>query len=141
MESLHMFAFETIPRVDEIRAVRRAVAACDITLPFWISCVSPGEVDTLPDGSTIGQAVEAMLDPTVQGPVPWGVGINCTELHKLPRLVQSLELSIRQKLTQNPTALIPSLVLYPDSMNGKVYNTTTGKWELSNALIKAQSEA
>ena len=140
MERLHMVALETIPRVDEIRAVRRAVAACGITLPFWISCVFPREDDVLPDGSTIDQVVEAMLDPIVKVPVPWGIGINCTKMHKLPRLVRTLESSVRQMLSQSRIPPTPSLVLYPDGINGKVYNTTTKKWELSDALIRAQSK-
>ncbi|KAI0002847.1 putative homocysteine S-methyltransferase [Xylariaceae sp. FL0662B] len=140
MERLHIVAFETIPRVDEIRAVRRAMASCGATLPFWISCVFPGEDDLLPDGSTVDQVVEAMLDPTVQGLVPWGIGINCTKLSKLPRITQSLESSVRKMRSQNRISSWPSLVLYPDGANGKVYNTTTKKWELSDSLVKEQSK-
>ena len=140
MDRLHMVAFETIPRVDEIRAVRRAMAACGVTLPFWISCVFPREEDVLPGGSAVDQVVEAMLDPGVKGPVPWGVGINCTELHKLPRLVRAVESSVRQMLSLGRISAMPSLVLYPDGVNGKVYNTTTKQWELSDALVRAQAE-
>ena len=140
MERLHMVAFETIPRIDEIRAVRRAVASCGITLPFWTSCVFPREDDVLPDGSTVDQVVEMMLDPAVKGPAPWGIGINCTKLDKLPRLVRSLESGVRQMLSQGRILSAPSLVLYPDGTNDEVYNTTTKKWELSDALIRAQSK-
>lgn len=141
MERLHMVAFETIPRADEIRAVRRAVSACGVILPFWISCVFPRDDDMLPDGSTIDQVVEAMLDPAVKGPVPWGIGINCTKLQKLPRLVRALESSVKQLLLlHNHTISAPSLALYPDGMNGKVYNANTKKWEVSDALINTQKD-
>ncbi|KZL75687.1 homocysteine S-methyltransferase, partial [Colletotrichum tofieldiae] len=140
MGHLHMIALETIPRVDEIRALRRAIASCNISLPFWISCVFPGDEDVLPDGSTVDQVMEAMLGRAVEGPAPWGVGINCTKMDKLPRLVRALELSMKKMLSKDQVYSRPSLVLYPDGMNGKVYNTTTKSWELSDALVALQSK-
>lgn len=129
-ERVRYVAFETLPRLDEVRAVRRAIKAAGITAQetgprFWISCVFPGETDDLPDGSTIEQVVEAMLGPMDDGFRPWGVGINCTKIHKLPSLIRKFEDAVRKlQLDQ-----IPSLVLYPDGTNGEIYNTTTKQWE------------
>ncbi|GAW16715.1 hypothetical protein ANO14919_061520 [Xylariales sp. No.14919] len=140
LERVQMMALETVPRIDEIRALRRAVAACGIALPFWVSCVFPRDDGSLPDGSTMVQVVEAMLDPSVEGPVPWGIGINCTKMQKLPGLVRTMGSSVRQMLSQRRIPSAPSVVLYPDGVNGKVYNVTTKRWELSDDLIKAQSK-
>lgn len=140
MERVHMIAFETISRIDEIRAIRRAAAACGLALPFWTACTFAREDGLLPDGSSMDQVVDAMLGSDVKGPVPWGIGINCTKLTKLPRLVPAMESSVRQMLLQGRTHSSPSLVLYPDGMNGKAYNPTTDKWELSDAVIKEQAK-
>lgn len=139
MENIHMVAIETIPRADEIRAARRAIAASAITLPFWISCVFPGQSDQLPDGSTIDQAVQAMLEPATDAPVPWAIGINCTAITKLTRLARALESSVARTLSSSQSGSMVSLVLYPDGSNGKIYNTATKEWELSETPANSQA--
>ncbi|KAH8432982.1 homocysteine S-methyltransferase family protein [Aspergillus melleus] len=121
--------FETLPRLDEIRAVRRAVHAASITAPFWIACVFPDETDTLPDGSSVQQVIQAALGDINGGATPWGVGINCTKIHKLAGLVEKFGGSVTQMCTAGQIPDLPSLVLYPDGTNGEVYNTTTQIWE------------
>lgn len=129
-------AFETLPRLDEIRAVRRAIRAAGIAgssqqagPAFWISCVFPGEAEDLPDGSSIDDVVGAMLEPLEDAPAPWGIGINCTKIHKLPLLIQKFEASVKQMQSSSKLKRAPALVLYPDGTNGEVYNTTTKTWE------------
>lgn len=126
-------AFETLPRLDEIRAVRRAMHAAGLTVPFWIACVFPGTepefMHTLPDGSSIEQILTAALTPMDDGVVPWGVGINCSKTHKIPYLVERFGDCVSKMLAGDKIQTIPSLVLYPDGTNGEVYNTTTQKWE------------
>ncbi|KAF5027808.1 hypothetical protein F66182_78 [Fusarium sp. NRRL 66182] len=125
-------ALETIPRVDEIIAMRRAFAATPALshLPYWTSCLSP-ELDLqLPDGSSIEAAVEAMLDPSISASIPWGIGINCTKVEKLGQLLQIFERSVSSIVESGRVSEWPSLVLYPDGTNGEVYNTTTQKWEM-----------
>ncbi|EKG09701.1 Homocysteine S-methyltransferase [Macrophomina phaseolina MS6] len=127
-------AFETLPRLDEVRAVRRAIRAAGVATDgagprFWISCVFPGETDDLPDGSTIDQVVEAMIGYMSDGARPWGIGINCTKIHKLPRLIRKFEDAVRKIQVAAPGQETPWLVLYPDGTNGEVYNTTTKQWE------------
>lgn len=140
MEDLAVVALETIPRLDEVRALRRALSASGIKLPFWMSCVFPRDDDLLPDGSTVEQVVDAMLCPSAEGPVPWGIGINCTKMDKLPRLVQAMAQRVEQIKAQQPVPSSVSLVLYPDGMNGKVYNTASQTWELSDALVREQAK-
>lgn len=137
VERAQYIAFETLPRKDEILAVRKAIHAAGIKTTvsetdekrFWISCVFPGEGDGLPDGSTIEQAVEAMLDVREGAALPWGIGINCTKIHKLPALIEKFEKAITVLRSQGRIQASPALVLYPDGTNGEVYNTTTKKWE------------
>ena len=122
-------AFETLPRLDEIRAVRRAIRDAGITVPFWIACVFPREDDLLPDGSTVEQVVRAAISPMDGGLSPWGIGINCTKIHKLSGLIEKFGASVTDTIAAGHIMTAPSLVLYPDGTNGEVYNTTTQVWE------------
>ncbi|OAQ67479.1 Homocysteine S-methyltransferase [Purpureocillium lilacinum] len=126
-------ALETIPRVDEIRALRKAISAVpDLAIrPFWMSCLFPhADADTLPDGSSPEDAVRAMLGPGVASARPWGIGINCTKLWKLDTLLRRYEAAVAGLLQEGVIEAWPALVLYPDGTNGEVYNTTTQKWEM-----------
>ncbi|KAK1244567.1 hypothetical protein MKX07_003366 [Trichoderma sp. CBMAI-0711] len=128
-------ALETIPRLDEIVALRRAVAAVPALssgIPFWMSCLFPNEEDeTTPDGSSPEAIIRAMLDPALaEAAVPWAVGINCTKVWKLDSLLRRYEAAIRDLLHEGTIKKWPALVLYPDGTNGEVYNTTTQQWEI-----------
>lgn len=129
MNRITYVACETLPRLDEISAVRKAVAGFT-SKPCWIACVFPGEDSRLPDGSSIEQVVEAMLLPDGAKAQPWGIGINCTKLYKLPGLIEKYEAAVSNLIQQGRLSAWPALVLYPDGTNGEVYNTTTQKWEL-----------
>ncbi|KAL0253000.1 AdoMet-homocysteine methyltransferase [Diplodia seriata] len=134
LDRVQYIALETLPRLDEIRAVRRAVQALGATTEeagprLWISCVFPGESEDLPDGSTIDQVVEAMLGNMSDGCIPWGIGMNCTKMHKLPGLIRKFEDAVGKLQAATPLHSMPTLVLYPDGTNREVYNTTTKQWE------------
>lgn len=136
MDRISYVAFETLPRLDEIRAVRRAYHDAHITnKKLWISCVFPGEAKSLPDGTSVDRAVRGMLEPLSGGSKPWGIGINCTKLHKLASLVASYGESVRDLTMRAASSRLnlgapPCLLLYPDgTTQGEVYNTTTKKWE------------
>ncbi|OOF93650.1 hypothetical protein ASPCADRAFT_173556 [Aspergillus carbonarius ITEM 5010] len=123
-------AMETLPRLDEVRAVRRAMRQAGSGIPFWIACVFPlEERDTLPDGGEVEKVVEAALLPVEDGATPWGIGINCTKLHKLPGLVKAFGEVVGGLLEKGRIGERPALVLYPDGTQGEVYNTTTQVWE------------
>ncbi|CEJ60078.1 hypothetical protein PMG11_08667 [Penicillium brasilianum] len=129
LSRMQYVAFETLPRLDEIRAVRRAIHDAGITVPFWIACVFPREDDLLPDGSSIEQVVRAAVSPIDGARVPWGIGINCTKLHKLSGLIESFGEGVSAAVSAGDIPTAPSFVLYPDGTNGEVYNTTTQVWE------------
>ena len=61
---IDIVAFETLPRVAEIEAVRLVMGELEakhkLKKRFWISCVFPDD-DKLPDGSTIPAVLDAML--------------------------------------------------------------------------------
>ena len=132
-EIIDFVAFETLPRVDEVAAVREAMANLNDLVGgrekgFWISCVFPGEGNVLPDGSSVGQVVHAMLGKG-KGARPMGVGINCTRVGKVEGLVVVFEREIGEMIERGEMeGEWPSLVLYPDGTRGEVYNTTTKEW-------------
>jgi homocysteine S-methyltransferase len=61
--NIDLVAFETLPRLAEVQAVRMVmenVRTRGVPKKFWISCVFP-DYDELPDGSSISEIVTAML--------------------------------------------------------------------------------
>jgi homocysteine S-methyltransferase len=134
LDPVRFVAFETIPRRDEIVAVRRAFAAAPAALrrlPFWTACLFPSAGQRLPDGSSIDQVMGAMLDPELAGAVPWGVGINCTKIAKLQDLVLGYEAAVSRLDAAGKLQAWPVLLLYPDGTNGEVYDTETQQWVAS----------
>ncbi|KAG6002247.1 hypothetical protein E4U21_003284 [Claviceps maximensis] len=125
-------AMETIPRVDEIAAMRRALDAVPELsgVPFWMSCLFPGDGIDLPSGETIREALRTMFDGTVATCLPWGVGINCTKVSKIPSLLERYEEAVADMVSEGIIDEWPVLVLYPDGTNGEVYNTSKQQWEL-----------
>ncbi|KAK1829981.1 Homocysteine S-methyltransferase [Podospora conica] len=123
-----LLAFETIPRVEEITAVRAAVASsAKPDVEFWISCVFPGDGGTLPDGTAVEEAVDAMLRG--EGARPWGVGINCCAASKVRGLVGRYRAAVEGVVARGEGGGWPWLVVYPDGTRGEVYNTVTKRWE------------
>lgn len=128
-------AFETVPRVDEIIAIRKVLSADKIPpslrgRPVWISSLYPNSDAKLPDGSTVEDIVTATLTRREGLETPWGIGINCTKIEKLNSLVEQYEHAIQTCIDIGEPMDWPSLVLYPDGTNGEVYNTTNKTWEL-----------
>ncbi|KAK3694438.1 Homocysteine S-methyltransferase [Podospora appendiculata] len=139
LHRIRYVAFETIPRLDEIMAIRKVLEAgltgrtqdmLSVLVPVWISCVFPADGDKLPDGSSVEDVVAAVLSNQFSAYVPWGIGINCTKVGKLASLVARFEKAVNGLVQLGALAAWPSLVLYPDGTNGEVYNTATKAWEL-----------
>ncbi|KAI1088232.1 Homocysteine S-methyltransferase [Rostrohypoxylon terebratum] len=136
---ISFIALETVPRLDEIKAIRKlftrspsfgsTVPHIRREIPFWISCVFPGDGNTLPDGSGIDQVVEALLSLEYSDVLPWGIGINCTKIAKLPGLVDSYGRAVSRLASSGQLETRPTLVLYPDGTNGEVYDTVTKTWK------------
>ena len=135
-------AFETVPLVNEIHAVRKAMsqayASGTPSKKWYISCVFPRSKDVLPDDSPVEEVIKAMLENDAEGTLkPWGIGINCTKTWKLTHLIQEFEAAVKQiklkELEGNGTGHAdrkwPWLVLCPDGAPKSRYNTTTQQWE------------
>ncbi|KAK4226810.1 homocysteine S-methyltransferase [Podospora fimiseda] len=129
IEKVSYLAFETIPRLDEIIAIRKVMQRIDGGKRFWITVNFPGKGYRLPDGSGVKEIVEGMLDEEKGAEIPWGIGINCTKVSKLSVLVKMFEQEVR-KVVGDDAGEWPSLVLYPDGTKGEVYNVQTKEWEL-----------
>lgn len=130
---IDLLAFETLPRIDEVKAVRQVMQDLLEEKPYWITCVFPKpDSDDLPDGSTVKQVVSAML----QGEKPpFAIGLNCTKVSKVPNLIQKFETAI-DELGFDP----PRLVIYPDGAGDQVYNTTKQVWETDDHLTNSVSQ-
>ncbi len=143
--SVDFVAFETLPVLQEVGAVREVMG--DVSLPlddgraesgpavekeFWISCVFPGEGNCLPDGSSVDDVVAAMLGSKEGARRPMGVGINCTRITKIESLVLEFENSIQGMVGRGELGEEewPALVMYPDGTKGEVYNTVSKEWEV-----------
>ncbi|KAK3948379.1 Homocysteine S-methyltransferase [Pseudoneurospora amorphoporcata] len=128
-------AFETVPTLGEIDAVRNLLSADKIPTslrgrPVWISSLYPNDDEKLPDGSTVEEVVKAVLTRKEGLETPWGIGINCTKVEKLDSLVKRYQDAIQTCIDNGEPMGWPSLVLYPDGTNGEVYNTANKTWEL-----------
>jgi homocysteine S-methyltransferase len=120
---IDLVAIETIPRLDEIRAVRSVMANIpeNSRKPYWISCVFPNSDVALPDGSSIPAVISALLNG--QGDPPFAIGFNCTKVCHVPHLVQQFEHAIEEAGLQ-----FPRLVLYPDGASHRKYDTSSQQW-------------
>lgn len=139
-------AFETVPRLDEILAIRKLTTLLASQSPdatsagplgrtrYWISCVFPGTGQVLPDGSTVNQVIRALLSLEHSDNPPWGIGINCTKIAELPQLVKAYEVSVKLLEEDGHLHSWPSLLLYPDGTNGEIYDTVTKTWKLPIGL-------
>jgi homocysteine S-methyltransferase len=129
-ERLGYLAFETIPRIDEIIAMRRSLS--DVrhlaNIPFWMSCMYPGDETSLPCGGSVHAAVEAMLDPKLASVTPCGIGINCTKLWKFDALVHDYEVAVSGLMERGQISSWPILVLYPDGTNGETWDAEAKEW-------------
>jgi homocysteine S-methyltransferase len=127
-------AFETIPVVAEIRAVRRAMKSLENSgrgKKFWITSAFPEgrHPQMTQEGGRVG-AEDILLAALGGGddmaPAD-GVGINCTNPHFLPTLTTSFSNSL-QKLREEGrvTTRATAFLLYPDG--GKIYDPVKRDW-------------
>ncbi|KAH8929002.1 Homocysteine S-methyltransferase [Atractiella rhizophila] len=119
-------AFETVPTAVEAQSICRAVYAFYERFPqaakmWWISFVFP------PD--SINKLDESLINLTkflfTSKYPPWGIGLNCTHLSRVPALLSRLgEAMANLTLSKEER---PFLVLYPDG--GAVYDVVQKKWD------------
>ncbi|KAJ7282566.1 Homocysteine S-methyltransferase [Mycena rebaudengoi] len=135
--TLDCIAFETVPLLREVRAIRTAMAALETRLgrarakPWWISFVFPSGQYPETDGPGEGAArvpvravVAAALDDSAALPWPSALGINCSETEHLPRILAEMENAVEEFWTDAQSK--PWLVIYPNG--GDVYDPVSQSW-------------
>ncbi|EER27760.1 Homocysteine S-methyltransferase family protein [Coccidioides posadasii C735 delta SOWgp] len=138
---IEFLGFETVRRWDEVLAIRGAmgkllqIAESGQSRKWWISGVFPQE-DI--DEEDVRRWTSAAFGSTSEnGLHPWGIGVNCTRLENIERIVDIMEDELgREKLTDNGERASvgsswssrPWLVLYPDGTQGEIYDPTLKTW-------------
>jgi homocysteine S-methyltransferase len=158
-------AFETVPSVLEIGAIRLAVA--DIVLrkpdaaaadpgwrmkPWWISALFPGGQYPQQDLNTSGrvnvaEVVRAMvsgIESNAELAIPSAIGINCTATTYMAELLLQMQEAVGRLNDDHPYDVgIPRLrlgiVLYPNG--GDVYNPETQTWTSTAAQGQMKDQA
>lgn len=130
-------AFETLPLLSEARAVRKAMKKLRSWLNergnghwpgWWISFVFP-EGKLPEEGVQPEEIIPALFTAgDEEGEVPSGIGINCTKMHHLPRLIEAFEQGLRDTDCEAPW-----LVLYPDG--GLTYDPTSRTWHANSGSL------
>ena len=146
-------AFETVPHLRELRAIKLAVARFDADTHgglgrlrgWWVSLVFPGGEESAQWGReerehqarSLGLAspdqaeiLNVLLDPKI-GAVPTGLGLNCTMIDQYPSILSSIISSSKPKPTPGGKVPVPlTLVIYPNGGRpGDTFNTFTHRWE------------
>ncbi|KAH7925613.1 Homocysteine S-methyltransferase [Leucogyrophana mollusca] len=149
-DSIDCIAFETIPLLREVKAIREAmnvvarstVGGTMIELkPWWITMVFPN--GQCPEKRCLGGAsfgVPELMQAALQEdeneaaeflPVPSGIGINCTGLKFLPHLLSDFEEAL-SKIPAGESAE-PWLILHPNGGDG--YDPVSETWREPRADV------
>lgn len=132
-------AFETVRRADEVRAIR-GVMHDVLSLggatrkPWWVSGVFPtAQVDEVDVRRWVRAAFGT--ESSITFPRPWGIGINCTRVENLHRIVSIMKDELQRLIQQDQfvdewqtTSQHPHLILYPDGTQGEEYDPVTKEW-------------
>jgi homocysteine S-methyltransferase len=144
---IDFIAFETIPALREIKAIRRAIHSLynneNLQVPmlemkrksWWITVSFPnGRYPQ--NGSSIRDVIKALLEDVEGEESPDGIGINCTQLDVIPDILDQMELEVAGLGVKRPW-----LVLYPNG--GDMYlDLETGKWTTDrNSEVKGDAWA
>ncbi|TDL21732.1 Homocysteine S-methyltransferase [Rickenella mellea] len=153
-------AFETVPLAREVKAIRKAIGALSSSVDsthspgtvsavtglksWWISTVwpdarHPQESEPGSDRLSVPDVINALVgnhSPT--NPLPFGIGVNCTQLEYVPRIVREFRIALSASLpTFAPSARSShsdehgdskklSLILYPNG--GAKYDPISQSW-------------
>ncbi|OCH91677.1 Homocysteine S-methyltransferase [Obba rivulosa] len=147
--TIDFVAFETVPLLREVKAVRRAVALLQNEMgawlrPWWITTVySDGQFPEQgqPGGDKISvqRVVEAALcdDLSLPAALPPGLGINCTNVTHLTTVLYAMTHAVQAICATG--RLAPFLVLYPN--RGDVFDPETQLWHHAGAEQKGEEWA
>ncbi|KAK0194894.1 Homocysteine S-methyltransferase [Armillaria mellea] len=135
-------AFETVPLLREIRAIRKAMGMVEARIkqdgleskPWWIEAVFPNGMfpETPRAGGTFSVADVAAAALKDDGlPTPSGFGINCTSMVHVRALTPQVTNAVKElHLVQKPW-----FVVYPNG--GDVYDPVTQTWTASDTTTAA----
>jgi len=145
---IDVLVFETVPRVDEVSAIRRVVAQLYHEYvverkPLWISCVFPHgrmpgwdlDVESGNSRGDVQMLVEGLLAPGGDASVQVeGIGINCTHPSYLPSLIRDLTREVKTYWTnlEAPRRML-RLLLYPDG--GKEWDSIAREFKSGGVSI------
>jgi len=146
--AIDYIAFETVPHLRELRAIKLAMSKFDADTStqtqggvltklrgWWISLVFPNGEESAQwgpeerqhqtrDQTHESETLNVVLDPKV-GAVPTGLGLNCTRIDQYPSILSSISNSSGQNV---PIPL--TLVVYPNGGRfGDTFDTVTHRWE------------
>ncbi|CAK5281170.1 unnamed protein product [Mycena citricolor] len=129
--AVDLIAFETVPLLREIRAIRIAVgrlAARGLHKPWWISFVFPGGRFPETGGVTVRSVMDAAFGSGAgDGNLghPSALGVNCTDAGELPRILQEMQAALGE-MGRGERDEKPWLVVYPNG--GDIYDPVTQSW-------------
>lgn len=147
--AIDFVAFETVPLVREIRAIRHALEllvqehGASAAKPWWISTVYPGgrfPQERSPGGGrlTVREVVEAVMGEdgpgAPQSPTPWGLGVNCTEPQFIGGLLKEMTNILEELGNTAGRSQSPWLVVYPN--RGDVYDAASQTWSKGTESIR-----
>lgn len=134
-DGVEYLAFETIKRPDEVRVIRGAahdLAASGTQKPWWITGVFPGDQVHEAD---VRAWVNAAIGDCADLPRPWGIGINCTRIKNIRRILAIMQDELRNMIDRNgfvdewsTTSGRPWLIVYPDGTQGEEYDPHERRW-------------
>ncbi|KAL2864361.1 Homocysteine S-methyltransferase [Aspergillus lucknowensis] len=153
-DGVEYVAFETLRRADEVRAVRGAVF--DVVgrgrspgrKAWWVCGVFPGEEEDDVPEDDVRRWVRAAVAGDSSGsgsgmPRPWGLGVNCTRVDRVARIVDIMRDEIRRLCEDgrfvdewDASSGRPWLVLYPDGTKGEKYDPVAKTWVAGGTAVR-----
>lgn len=151
--TINCLAFETVPLVREVRAIKKTMAWLKTEIdrrnaegvveigikPWWISFVFPdGQFpETRGQGGTkltAREVVAATLDSTGQDestgidtrPFPTGLGVNCTPIGFVPGILKEMVEAVEE--CWDKSGAKPWLIVYPNG--GGIYDPVSQTWHV-----------
>ncbi|KAJ6538781.1 Homocysteine S-methyltransferase [Mycena vulgaris] len=142
--SIDFIAFETVPVLREIRAIRMAMAALeDTTFVFpggkfpETQSADEGDVEKISVRSVVAAALQnSGLEASDSLPSPSALGINCTEMDAIPNILTHMEAAVQEFHAHGTTSPLAGDIYDPVSQTW-VVKDKGGVWAEQLAEIVA----
>jgi homocysteine S-methyltransferase len=147
-KTIDIIAFETVPLVREVKAIRLAMSWLRRELvtrdgnfkPWWISCVFPsGKCPETRSPSGPNMTARDIIAAAVQQtdsddstPIPTGVGANCTSMDFISVIITEMTQAVADFC--EPRQSVPWLILYPNG--GDIYDPISRTWMVQELAKK-----